>query len=296
MADGARRRPIETSISAITYGFMASKVRRARVRSLPPYCAGAASTHSALITVTGIAENRLVTLLAAPNQLGLISEAGERLINAPATARYLVTGAPGDFRDVRLVNGEFGYESFRHLGAALRGERVFPDKGFYEGMIYDAGIGGERFSSAQHTGSLPARPSYWPSGSISGIVTSRWTWAVAAEPTAAAEGPIRIFRRRLKIFPRLWIPAKRHAGEAVAVGKNCACRGQRDQESSGPKSDVVLMSYIWSAVREADLAILAKRAAGSRGRASDRADPGGMVGTQTRWSPPNPPGISLISG
>jgi hypothetical protein len=56
------------------------------------------------------------------------------------------------------VNGEFGYESFRHLGTALRGDRVFRDKGFYEGMIYDSGIGGERFSSAQHTGSLgPAR-------------------------------------------------------------------------------------------------------------------------------------------
>src|SRR6202042_3434405 len=51
----------------------------------------------------------------------------------------------------------FGYESFRHLSAALRGERVFPEKGTYEGLVYEAGIG-EQFSSAQHTGSLgPAR-------------------------------------------------------------------------------------------------------------------------------------------
>src|SRR5262249_60603619 len=34
----------------------------------------------------------------------------------------------------------------------------FPDKGFYEGLIYDSGIGGEQFSMAQHSGSLgPAR-------------------------------------------------------------------------------------------------------------------------------------------
>ena len=36
---------------------------------------------------------------------------------------------------VSLVNGAFQYESFRHLGAALRGERVFTDKGFYEGLV-----------------------------------------------------------------------------------------------------------------------------------------------------------------
>ena len=56
------------------------------------------------------------------------------------------------------MNGAFGYESFRPLTAALRGERTFSDKGFYEGMIYSAGLGGETFSAAQHSGSLgPAR-------------------------------------------------------------------------------------------------------------------------------------------
>ena len=161
MADEARPRPIEDvrDISAITYGFMASKALFAALEfDLFTHIAKGAD-QAALAKATGIAENRLITLLAALKSLGLISEADGRLTNAPATARYLVAGAPGDFRDyVRFVNGEFGYESFRHLGAALRGERIFPEKGFYEGMIYDAGLGGERFSSAQHTGSLgPAR-------------------------------------------------------------------------------------------------------------------------------------------
>jgi hypothetical protein len=100
-----------------------------------------------------------VTLLAALKSVGLITERDGRLNNAPATAKFLVAGAPGDFRDyVRLVNGAFGYESFRHLSAALRGERIFPDKGFYEGLIYSSGIGGDQFSSAQHSGSLgPSR-------------------------------------------------------------------------------------------------------------------------------------------
>src|SRR6202042_1113522 len=156
MADEARPRPIEDvrEISAITYGFMASKALFAALEfDLFTHIARGAVSTSALARASGIAENRLVTLLATLKSLGLISEAEGRLINAPATARYLVAGAPGDFREyVRFVNGEFGYESFRHFGAALRGERIFPDKGFYEGMIYTAGIGGERFSSAQHSG------------------------------------------------------------------------------------------------------------------------------------------------
>ena len=66
-----------------------------------------------------------------------------------------------------MFNGAFGYESLRHLGAALRAKRTFPDKGFYEGLIYDAGIGGESFSSAQHSGSpnQPDRPRIMPDGS-----------------------------------------------------------------------------------------------------------------------------------
>ncbi len=162
MADERRVGPIEDvrEISAITYGFMASKALFAALEfDLFTHIAQGANSTESLAPVAGVAENRLISLLTALKSLGLISEEGGRLVNAPATARYLVAGAPGDFRDyVRLVNGEFGYESFRHLGAALRGERIFPDKGFYEGMIYTAGIGGERFSAAQHAGSLgPAR-------------------------------------------------------------------------------------------------------------------------------------------
>ena len=91
--------------------------------------------------------------------LGLITEREGRFANAPATSRYLIAGAPADFRDyVRLVNGAFGYESFRHLDAALEGKRIFLEKGLYEGLVYESGIGGEQFSTAQHSGSLgPAR-------------------------------------------------------------------------------------------------------------------------------------------
>jgi 2-hydroxy-4-(methylsulfanyl)butanoate S-methyltransferase len=95
---------------------MASKALFAALEfDLFTHIARGADSNGALAVATGIAENRLVTLLAALKSVGLISEAGGRLVNAPATARYLVAGAPGDFRDyVRLVNDEFGYESFRY--------------------------------------------------------------------------------------------------------------------------------------------------------------------------------------
>ena len=80
-----------------------------------------------LAKATGLSENLLLTLLTALKSLGLIVEHDGQFANAPATAKFLVAGAPGDFRDyVRLVNGAFGYESFRHLTSALRGERQLP--------------------------------------------------------------------------------------------------------------------------------------------------------------------------
>src|ERR1700683_1704290 len=115
MADQARRKPIEdvSEISAITYGFMASKALFAALEfDLFTHIAQGADSNGALAKATCIAENRLVTLLARLKARGRISEDGGRLINAPATSRYLVADAPGDFRDyVRFVNGEFGYES-----------------------------------------------------------------------------------------------------------------------------------------------------------------------------------------
>src|ERR1700722_19059331 len=162
MAESSQGKPIEDvrDISAITYGFMASKALFAALDfDVFTHIDRGADSVTGLAAQTGVSANLMLTLLTALKSLGLIVEREGRFVNAPATARFLVAGSPGEFRDyVRLVNGAFGYESFRHLSAALRGERIFPDKGFYDGLIYSSGIGGDQFSSAQHSGSLgPAR-------------------------------------------------------------------------------------------------------------------------------------------
>ncbi len=263
MAD-ARARPIEDvqDISAITYGFMASKALFSALEfDVFTRIAQGADSTSALAAVTGVAENRLITLLTALKSLGLISEAGGRLINAPATSRYLVAGAPGDFRDyVQFVNGAFGYESFRHLDEALRGDRVFPDKGFYEGLVYEGGIGGERFSSAQHTGSLgPARLmakrvdlkdrlKLLDAGGGSGAYSIAFC---NANPQLSAT---------ILDFPVTVDTAKRYVREAGLADRITHLAGNAVTVDWPAGHDVVLMSYVWSAVGETDIAVLAKRA------------------------------------
>jgi 2-hydroxy-4-(methylsulfanyl)butanoate S-methyltransferase len=264
MIDAAHAKPVEDvrEISAITYGFMASKALFAAVElDLFTRISRGVDLLPALAEATGIAENRLLTLLTALKSLGLITQRNGRFINAPATARYLVAGAPGDFRDyVRLVNGAFGYESFRHLAAALRGERIFPDKGSYEGLIYSAGIGGEQFSSAQHAGSLgPARlmakrvdlggrRRLLDVGGGSGAYTLAFC---AANPQLSVT---------ILDFPQTVATARRFAEEAGLAARISHLAGNAVSTDWPPGHDVILMSYLWSAVGDRDLAILAKRA------------------------------------
>ena len=99
--EATQAKPVQDvgEISAITYGFMASKALFAALEfDVFTRIAGGA-IHCRLGEATGIAENRLVTLLTALKSLGLIAEREGHFTNAPATARYLVAGAPGDFRD-----------------------------------------------------------------------------------------------------------------------------------------------------------------------------------------------------
>jgi 2-hydroxy-4-(methylsulfanyl)butanoate S-methyltransferase len=241
-------KPIEDvrDISALTYGFIASKALFAAVElDLFTKIARGADTLSKIAETTGVAANRTRTLLTTLKTVGLISESDGRFANAPATANYLVAGAAGDFRDyVRVVNGGFLYEGLRHLDQALRGQRIFPDKGFYEGILYsEGGVGGAAFSAAQHAGSLgPARllakridlggaRTLLDVGGGSGAYT---LGLPEAEPAAFSDDP-RLPRNRLDV-------------DALCRGgrpgrSRTACRGQRDHDAmaggSGCRADVL---------------------------------------------------------
>ena len=259
-------------ISAITYGFMASKALFAALDfDLFTRIERGCASPAALAAETGIAENRMLTLLTALKSLGLIAEREGQLRNAPAASRFLVAGAPGDFRDyIRLVNGAFGYEGFRHLSAALRGERIFPDKGFYEGLVYSAGIGGAQFSSAQHSGSLgPARlmskrvdlsdrKQLLDAGGGSGAYTLAFC---AANPRLNAT---------ILDFPQTIETARTYARQSGLADRIAHLAGNAITTDWPKGHDVVLMSYVWSAVGGDDVAVLARRA-------FDALPPGGLV-------------------
>ena len=119
MAEAVQAKPIEDvrDISAITYGFMASKALFAALDfDLFTHIDRGADNCDRARKGDRRFREPAAHLLTALKSLGLIVEREGRFANAPATAKFLVAGAPGDFRDyVRLVNGAFGYEGFRHL-------------------------------------------------------------------------------------------------------------------------------------------------------------------------------------
>src|SRR5262245_25428513 len=104
---------------------------------------------AALAGDTGVAAPRLVALLSACVGLGLLGMDGDRYVNSPAAASYLVRSAPMYFGDYfRFQIGRQIYPTLAHLDVALAGERV----DFYA-KIQDPDEA-RRFSTAQHSGSL----------------------------------------------------------------------------------------------------------------------------------------------
>lgn len=258
-------KPIEDvrEISALTYGFIASKALFAAVElDLFTRIARGADTLPAIAEATGVAANRARTLLTTLKTVGLITEKDGRFANAPATASYLVAGAPGDFRDyIRVVNGGFLYEGLRHLDKSMRGEPVFPDKGFYEGIVYsEGGVGGPAFSSAQHAGSLgPAR-----------LMARRVDLAGATQflDVGGGSGAYTLaflkqnpgLRATILDFPETVATARHYAAAAGLADRVAHVAGNALTTAWPGEQDVVLMSYVWSAVGGNDIPTLARRA------------------------------------
>ena len=260
-------------ISALTYGFIASKALFAALDlDLFTRIAGGTTGLDALAGATGVAPNRLRTLLTALKTVGLVTEADGQFANAPAAATYLVAGAQGDFRDyISVVNGGFLYEGLRHLSKAMRGERIFPDKGFYEGIVYsEGGVGGDAFSKAQHAGSLgPAQlmarrvdlgnaTTFLDVGGGSGAYTLAF---LRKNPT---------LRATILDFPQTVDTARRYAAEAGMADRVTHVAGNALTTPWPKDQDVVLMSYVWSAVGAEDIRTLARRA-------FEALKPGGLV-------------------
>lgn len=268
-------KPIEDvrAISALTYGFIASKALFAAIElDLFTRIARGVDTLPAIAAATGVAANRARALLTTLKTVGLITEQDGRFINAPATATYLVEGAAGDFRDyVRVVNGGFLYEGLRHLDQALLGRRIFSDKGFYEGIVYaDGGVGGPAFSAAQHAGSLGPARLLAKRIDLGGARTLLDVGGGSGAYTLAFLKQNPGLHATILDFPDTVSTSERYAAEA-GMSDRVRHIGANAITTDWPADqDVVLMSYLWSAVGAKDIEVLARRAYQS-------LRPGGLV-------------------
>ncbi len=260
-------------ISALTYGFIASKALFAAIElDLFTRIAGGTADLDALSAATGVAPNRLRTLLTALKTVGLVVETDGKFTNAPAVATYLVAGAPGDFRDyISVVNGGFLYEGLRHLGKAMRGERIFPDKGFYEGIVYsEGGVGGDAFSKAQHAGSLGPAQLMARRVDLGDATTFLDVGGGSGAYTLAFLRKNPRLRATILDFPQTVDTARRYAAEAGLADRVSHVAGNALTTPWPRDQDVVLMSYVWSAVGGNDIRTLASRA-------FEALKPGGLV-------------------
>lgn len=144
-------------LSRIAYGFMASKALFAALGvDLFTHLTGGPRTAAELSAATGIPGNRLETLLHALAGVGLLVTDAGRYANAPAARRHLVRGTPTDLGDYfRLQVAQQVYPALLHLDEGLAGTGTAFDT--WPGLLADPAQA-RTFTAAQHTGSLgPAR-------------------------------------------------------------------------------------------------------------------------------------------
>jgi ubiquinone/menaquinone biosynthesis C-methylase UbiE len=239
-------------ISRIAYGFMASKALFAALNLDLFSQLVEPKTLNALAQELGVVVPRLKTLLVTLTSLGLIVRDDAGFRNSPAAGRYLARGARAYFGDYyRLQIDRQMYPSLEHLDAGLAGSPAQLGFDSLGGMSDPAEA--EAFSLAQHAGSLGPALELAKTVDLSG---SRTLLDVAGGSGAFS---ITLCTRYPKMpatiidFPNVVDVARRYIADA-GLSDRVETRGgdALDTEWLG-NQDVVLMSYLLSAVRERDM-------------------------------------------
>jgi 2-hydroxy-4-(methylsulfanyl)butanoate S-methyltransferase len=233
-------------ISRIAYGFMASKALFAALNlDVFTRLAGGPKPLETLASETDVTANRLRTLLTACVSLDLLEEEGGHYRNSPASQAYLVRTAPMYFGDYyRFQIDRQVYPAFQHLDRALRGDRI----DFY-GLMADAAEA-ESFSRAQHSGSLG------PAHVLTKLVSLSECRRLLDVGGGTGAFTISLCRRYPALsgtiidFPSVRPMAERLAKEAGLADRVTFHEGNALTSQWPDGQDVVLMSYLLSAVAE----------------------------------------------
>lgn len=255
-------------ISRIAYGFMASKALFAALNvDLFTRLSGRQLDVEQLAAETGIAPNRLESLLTSCVSLGLLTKFGTLYGNAPASERYLVKGDPAYFGDYyRYQIDRQVYPYMERLDAALKGEEV---RGLYNEQFADAAAA-EAFTVGQHSGSLG------PAHMLARAVELGERRTLLDVGGGSGAFTIAFCRRNPEIsatildFAAVIELARRFTAEAGLEGRVAFVAGSALEAEWPGGQDVVLMSYLLSAVGEAEIDALVDRA-------WDSLAPGGLL-------------------
>jgi 2-hydroxy-4-(methylsulfanyl)butanoate S-methyltransferase len=248
-------------ISRIAYGFMGSKALFAALNlDLFSHLAAKSKPLDDLVRDTGVPLNRLRTILAALTGIGLLAKDGELYRNAPASQRYLVRGAPAYFGDYyRFQIDRQVYPAMTHIDAGIAGDK---DKLAFDSLsgLLSNETEADAFTRAQHAGSLG--PALMLTKSLD-LGASRMLLDVGGGSGAFSIAFCQRFpelKTTLVDFPNVVAVAKRFVSEARLVDRVSYLTGDAVEVVWPQGQDVVLMSYLMSAVAESAFPVLFKKA------------------------------------
>jgi SAM-dependent methyltransferase len=234
-------------ISRIGYGFMASRALFAALDAdVFGHLADGPQPLDALARATGLAAGRLRPLLTACVALGLLERDGDRYANAPASATYLVRTSPAYFGDYfRFQVSRQIYPTLLHLDAALRGERV----DFYASLRDPEEA--RAFTRAQHSGSLG------PAHVVARLVDLTGLRRLLDVAGGSGAFSIVLCQRTPGLactvidFPSVAAVGRALVDDSGLADRIAFVEGDAREVAWPDGNDVVLMSYLLSAVAEA---------------------------------------------
>lgn len=258
-------------ISRIAYGFMASKALFSALNlDLFSRLARDGESFERLVEDTGVAPNRLRTLLVALTAIGLVVRDGDGYRNAPASERYLVRGAPAHFGDYyRFQIDRQIYPALLHLDSGIAGDTAH--------LAFDslAGLTGDpeeadAFTRAQHAGSMGPALMLAKSLDLKGakVLLDVGGGSGAFSIALCRHNPG--LNATVLDFPNVAAIAERFVKDAKLEDRVACLRGDAVRDPWPGGHDVVLMSYLLSAVAESSIALLFRNA-------WDALRPGGLL-------------------
>ena len=246
-------------LSSIAYGFMASKALFAALSvDLFTHLAAGPRTAGALSKNTGIAVHRLQTLLHALSAVGLILADGQSYTNAPACQRYLVRGAPAEFGEYfRLQVARQIYPALVHLDSGLAGTGAAFDT-FAD--LLSRPDEARMFTAAQHAGSYSAARVFAARTPLDGARTMLDVGGGSGAFSIALCIDNPGLHATVLDFPAVVDVARTYRDDAGLGARIDLLPGDAVHSAWPADQDVVLLSYLLSALGDAEIDVVLTKA------------------------------------